>query len=57
VVGDSAYGTGDLRHHLPDRDRCAVIKPPPLQPAVEGGYTLDDFAIDEPAAPSPAPPE
>jgi hypothetical protein len=57
VVGDSAYGTGDLRHHLADRDRCAVIKPPPLQPAVEGGYTLDDFAIDEPAGPSPAPPE
>ena len=28
---------------------CAVIKPPPLRPAVEGGYTLDDFAIDETA--------
>jgi hypothetical protein len=25
----------------------AVIKPPPLRRAVEGGYTLDDFAIDE----------
>jgi hypothetical protein len=25
----------------------AVIKPPPLRPAVEGGYSLDDFAIDE----------
>jgi IS5 family transposase len=49
VLGDSAYGTGDLRHHLADRHMTAVIKPPPLRPAVEGGYTLDDFAIDQPA--------
>src|SRR4029453_16478370 len=27
----------------------AVIKPPPLRPAVEGGYTLDNFDIDEAA--------
>jgi IS5 family transposase len=49
VLGDSAYGTGELRHHLADRDMTAVIKPPPLRPAVAGGYTLDDFAIDETA--------
>jgi hypothetical protein len=49
VLGDSGYGTGDLRHHLAEQDMTAVIKPPPLRPAVEGGYTLDDFAIDEPA--------
>ncbi len=47
VLGDSAYGTGELRQQLEDRDMTAVIKPPPLRPAVEGGYTLDDFAIDE----------
>jgi IS5 family transposase len=47
VLGDSAYGTGELRDHLQDRDMTAVIKPPPLRPAVEGGYTLDDFDIDE----------
>ena len=47
VLGDSAYGTGELRHQLADRDMTAVIKPPPLRPAVEGGYTLDDFAVDE----------
>jgi IS5 family transposase len=46
VLGDSAYGTGELRHHLDERDMRAVIKPPPLRPAVEGGYSLDDFAID-----------
>lgn len=49
VLGDSAYGTGELRDHLADRDMPAVIKPPPLRPAVEGGYTLDDFDIDEDA--------
>ena len=49
VLGDSAYGTGELRQHLQDQEMTAVIKPPPLRPAVEGGYTLDDFAIDEPA--------
>lgn len=49
VLGDSAYGAGELRDHLLDRDMTAVIKPPPLRPAVEGGYTLDDFDIDEDA--------
>jgi Transposase DDE domain len=49
VLGDSAYGTGELRRHLADRDMTAVIKPPPLRPAVEGGYTLDDFTINEAA--------
>jgi Transposase DDE domain len=47
VLGDSAYGTGELRDHLQRREMTAVIKPPPRRPAVEGGYTLDDFAIDE----------
>jgi IS5 family transposase len=49
VLGDSAYGTGELRHHLHERDMTAVIKPPPLRPAVAGGYTLDDFDIAEDA--------
>lgn len=46
VLGDSAYGTGEFRDHLDTRDMTAVIKPPPLRPAVPGGYTLDDFTID-----------
>jgi IS5 family transposase len=49
VFGDSAYGTGELRHHLAEQDMTGVIKPPPLRPAVEDGYTLDDFDIDETA--------
>jgi hypothetical protein len=40
---------GVIQWWLQDRDMTAVIKPPPLRPDVEGGYTLDDFDIDETA--------
>ena len=49
VYGDSAYGTGDLRAALDEAGHTAVIKPGPLKPAVEGGFTLDDFTVDEAA--------
>ena len=48
VLADTAYGTGELRRHLQDAGHEAVIKPPPLQPAVPGGFTSGDFTIDEP---------
>lgn len=45
---DSAYGTGDLRGAIDDTDADeAVIKPKPLQAPVEGGFTVDDFTVDE----------
>jgi hypothetical protein len=47
--GDSAYGTGDLRGAIHDAGHHAVIKPKPLQSAVEGGYTIDDFTANEQA--------
>jgi hypothetical protein len=47
--GDSAYGTGDLRKAVHEAGHAAVIKPGPLKPAVEGGLTRDDFAVDEAA--------
>jgi hypothetical protein len=47
VLGDSAYGSGELRRHLEQNEMTAVIKPMPLRSAVEGGYSLDDFSIDE----------
>lgn len=46
VLGDSAYGSGEFRDLLENQNMTAVIKPPPLRPAVPGGYTLDDFTID-----------
>ena len=50
VYGDSAYGTGDLRATLAQAGHTAIIKPKALKPAVEGGFTLDDFTVDETAA-------
>lgn len=49
VLGDSAYGTGDLRATLadPELSYSAVIKPMPLRPAVPGGFSIDDFTVDE----------
>src|SRR5436190_19198125 len=44
--GDSAYGTGDLREAITGAGHEAVIKPGPLKPAVEGGFTTDDFTVD-----------
>ena len=45
--GDSAYGTGDLRDAIERAGHQAVIKPKPLQAPVKGGFTIDDFAVDE----------
>jgi IS5 family transposase len=47
AYGDSAYGTGELRAALESTEHTAVIKPRPLTPAVEAGFTLDDFTVDE----------
>ena len=47
VYGDSAYGSGEARAACRDAGHDTVIKPKPLQPAVPGGFTLDDFAISE----------
>jgi hypothetical protein len=44
--GDSAYGTGDLRDAIGKAGHVAVIKPKPLQAAVQGGFTVDDFTVD-----------
>ncbi len=45
--GDSAYGTGDLRDAIGKAGHQAVIKTGPLQSAVPGGFTVDDFTVDE----------
>ena len=49
VYGDSAYGTGAARAAYAEGGHDTVIKAKPLLPAVPGGFTLDDFAIDEQA--------
>jgi DDE family transposase len=45
--GDSAYGTGDLRDAIDRAGDQAVIKPKPLRPPVQGGFTVDDFTVCE----------
>ncbi|MET7495775.1 transposase [Streptomyces sp900116325] len=55
VLGDSAYGTGDLRMRLEADGHTLVIKPPPLRQAVPGGFTIDDFQIDRAAGTATCP--
>lgn len=50
VLADSAYGSGEFRHHLAERGHTATIKPIPLRAAVVGGFTIDDFTVDTTAA-------
>jgi hypothetical protein len=47
--GDTAYGTAELREAIGNAGDQAVIKPKPAQRAVEGGFTRDDFTVDEQA--------
>jgi Transposase domain (DUF772)/Transposase DDE domain len=47
--GDTAYGTGELREAIGAAGHRAVIKPKPVQPAVPGGFTRDDFTVDDQA--------
>lgn len=49
VLADSAYGTGEMLAGLARAGHTPVIKPWPLRPAIEGGFTIDDFTVDEAA--------
>ena len=55
VLGDTAYGTGALREHLQASGHAAVIKPPPLPRAIPGGFTIDDFTVDDQAGTATCP--
>ena len=49
VLGDSAYATGEALDTITKAGRRPLVKPGPLKPAVDGGFTLDDFTVDETA--------
>ncbi|WP_334173376.1 IS1182 family transposase [Sinomonas sp.] len=49
VLADSAYGTGEMLAAVAAAGHIPVIKPWPLRPAVAGGFTPDDFTVDEAA--------
>jgi hypothetical protein len=55
VLADSAYGTGDALAALAAAAHTAVIKPWPLRPATPGGFTADDFTVDEAAGTATCP--
>lgn len=50
VLADSAYGTGQMLDAVEQTGHTPIIKPWPLRPAVPGGFTLDDFTVDEDTA-------
>ena len=49
ALGDSAYGSGEALAALAQDGHTPIIKPGPLRSAVEGGFTVDDFQVDEDA--------
>jgi hypothetical protein len=49
VLGDSAYGSGEALSSLQKAGHTPIIKPLPLRPALEGGFTAEDFTVDEDA--------
>ncbi|HEY4006673.1 MAG TPA: IS1182 family transposase [Pseudonocardia sp.] len=53
VLADSAYSTGDALEAIEAAGHTPIIKPWPLRPAVENGFTLDDFTVIEPHGDQP----
>ena len=49
VLGDSAYATTAMFDACAEAKADPIIKPTPITPAIEGGFTLDDFEVDEQA--------
>ena len=49
ALGDSAYGSGELLAQITAAGHTPIIKPMPLGRAVPGGFTVDDFTVDESA--------
>jgi IS5 family transposase len=46
VLGDSAYATGDMLNRLNEKHWTPLLKPWPIKPAVQDGFTIDDFTHD-----------
>ena len=55
VLGDSAYATAEALDKITKAGRRPLVKPGPLKPAVEGGFTIDDFTVDEMAGTATCP--
>jgi IS5 family transposase len=55
VLGDGAYGSGATLAALSEARHDAAIKPRPMSPSVPGGFTRDDFVVDEAAGTATCP--
>ncbi len=55
VLADSAYGTGKALAVLEEAGHRPLVKPWPLKPALPGGFSVDDFTIDETAGTATCP--
>ncbi len=55
VLGDSAYGTGDALTAIISAGHIPLVKPWSLKATVAGGFTLDDFTVDEGAGTATCP--
>jgi hypothetical protein len=55
VLADSAYGTGEALAAFHRDGHRPLVKPWPLQPSVPGGFTVDDFIVDETAGTATCP--
>jgi len=55
VLADSAYGSGEVRAALREAHHEQAIKPIPVQAAVAGGFTRDDFVVDHEAGTATCP--
>lgn len=55
VLGDSGYASGGLLAKIIAAGHTPIIKPMPLHRAVPGGFTIDDFTVDEDAGTATCP--
>ena len=55
ILGDGAYGSGETLSALGKSKHHRAIKPWPLASAVRGGFTRDDFVIDQEAGTATCP--
>ena len=55
VLADSAYGSGQFRAELGERGHADRVKPAPTRAAVPGGFTVDDFTVDDAAGTATCP--
>ena len=55
VLADSAYATGQALAAFHHSGHRPLVKPWPVRPAVPGGFTIDEFTVDEAAGTATCP--